>query len=254
MPELGPLLRDKVVLVTGARRGIGAAIAEASANAEADVALFATGRSDETATRIEAATGREPLVLQGDVSDAADAEEMVANTVRRFGRIDVLINNAAVLHVGGLFETSEAQFRRVIDVNLKGVFLASQAAARRMVQQGHGGVILNVGSDLAVRGADGYSAYAASKGGVLQLTRTLAIELGPHNIRVVMLSPAVTETDMAAPALREPKVREMLYAKGVLGRINRPQDVAATAVFLASSSASTVTGCNWPVDGGVLAK
>jgi len=252
--DLGPLLAGKVVLVTGARRGIGAAIAQASARAGAEVALFATAPSVETAQRIVAATGSEPLVLAGDIARAEDAEAMVEATAQAFGRIDVLVNNAAVLHVGGLFETSEEQLRRTFDVNVAGVFLASRAAARRMVEQGHGGAILNIGSDLAVRGADGYAAYSASKGAVLQLTRTLAIELGPHGIRVVMLAPGATETDMAAAALRDPAARQALCAKGVLGSINHPRDVAAAAVFLASPAARTVTGCNWPVDGGVMAR
>lgn len=257
MPDeihLGPVLAGKVVLVTGARRGIGATIARAAAAAGAEVALFATRPSSEVADLIREESGREPLIIEGDVASAADAERMVAETVERFGRLDALFNNAAALHIGGIFNTSEEQLQRILDVNVKGVFLASKSAAERMIDQGEGGVIVNVGSDLAERGAHGYSAYSASKGAVLQLTRTMAIELGRHGIRVVLLSPAVTETDMAATALGDPEVRQALYDKGVLGRINRPWDVASAAVFLASPAASSVTGCNWPVDNGVLAR
>jgi 3-oxoacyl-[acyl-carrier protein] reductase len=252
--EIAPVLSGKVVLVTGARRGIGAAIATEAAAAGASVALLATRESDDTAAQIEAAGGAAPLILTGDVSAAADAEKTVAATVDAFGRIDVLVNNAAALHVGGIFETDEADFSRVLDVNVKGVFLMSQAAARAMIDNPEEAVIVNIGSDLAERGREEYAAYSASKGAVLQLTRTLAIELGPHGIRVVMLSPAITETEMAAPALADPETRRVLLGKGVLGRINKPRDVARAAVFLASPAAHTVTGCNWPIDSGVLAR
>ncbi|MBM7827670.1 NAD(P)-dependent dehydrogenase (short-subunit alcohol dehydrogenase family) [Microbacterium aurum] len=206
----------------------------------------------ETRARIEA-NGGEAFSVAGDVADEEDAERMVEQTAAHFGTVDVLVNNAALLETSPILDTDIASFDRVMNANVRGVFLMIRAAGRRMVDQRYG-VIINIGSDLAVRGRADYAAYAASKGAVLQLTRTAAIELGTHGVRVVMLSPAVTNTELARPALEDPQTRAELLSKGTLQRINEPEDVAAAAVFLASSAARTVTGCNWPIDAGVLAR
>lgn len=245
-------LAGRVVVVTGGGRGIGASIAMAAADAGAQVVVAGRTEPVETRERI-VERGGEALSVAGDVADPADAEGIIAEAVARFGKIDVLVNNAAVLETAPLVETDVASFDRVMRTNVRGVFLMTQVVAHRMVQQ-QSGVIINIGSDLAVRGRADYAAYAASKGAVLQLTRTAAIELGTSGIRVVMLSPAVTNTELARPALEDPRVRAELLAKGTLDRINEPEDVAAAAVFLASDAARTVTGCNWPIDAGVLAR
>lgn len=245
-------LAGKVVLVTGGGRGIGAAIAAAASAAGADVALLATRSPDDTRDQI-ASRGGSALAISGDVTVAANVERAVRLTLARFGKIDVLVNNAAILDVRSLLETNEESFDRVMEVNVKGMFLTIKSVGRHMSERGEG-VIINIGSDLAVRGRSGYASYCASKGAALQLTRAAAIELGAFGIRVVMLSPAVTNTDLAAPSLADPAIRQELVDKGTIDRINEPEDVAAAAVFLASSSARTVTGCNWPVDAGVLAK
>lgn len=246
------ILEGLVVLVTGGGRGIGAAIAVAAAEAGARVVVAARGEPVRVRDAILEGGG-EAASVQGDVSVPEDAERIVAETVARFGRIDVLVNNAAVLEVAPLLETEVEAFDRTMAVNVRGVFLMTQAAGRRMAEQGSG-VIVNIGSDLAVRGRAEYAAYSASKGAVLQLTRSAAIELGAHGVRVTMLSPAATNTELARPALEDPEIRADLLAKGTLGLINEPEDVAAAAVFLASPLARTVTGCNWPVDAGVLAR
>jgi len=248
----GGALHGKVVLVTGASRGIGAAIAEASAAAGADLALMAPQLPIAVSKRITA-MGRRTVMIAGDVGSSDDANRAVGETIRALGHIDVLVNNAAVLEVAPFLDVSEDSFERVMRVNVKGVFLMTQAAGRQMAQQ-RAGVVINIGSDLAVRGRAGYFAYAVSKGAVLQLTRAAAVELGAFGVRVVMLSPAVTNTELAAPALADPVVRDELISKGTLGTFNEPEDVAAAAVFLASPAARTVTGCNWPIDAGVSAK
>jgi len=246
------VLAGTSMLVTGGGRGIGAVIALAASEAGARVAVMARRTPDATLHRI-LARGGEVIAITGDVSSGDDARRAVDEVQHAFGRVDALVNNAAILEVAPLLEVSEESFDRVIAVNVRGPFLMTQAAGRIMVEQGSG-VIINIGSDLAVRGRAEYAAYAASKGAVLQLTRTAAIELGAKGIRVVMLSPAVTNTELAAPALADPILRAELTAKGTLDLINEPEDVAAAAIFLASPAARTVTGCNWPIDAGVLAR
>jgi meso-butanediol dehydrogenase / (S,S)-butanediol dehydrogenase / diacetyl reductase len=254
MTEAVPLvpLAGKVVLVTGASRGIGRAIARAAGSAGARVVVTARGRLDATLDDLTQ-NKIECHGLLGDVAEPDDAFRIVQETVGRFGRIDVLINNAANLVTGPLINASYADFDRSMRVNVGGPFLMTQAASRQMITLGEG-VIINIGSDLAMRGRADYAIYCASKGALLQLTRATAIELGEHGIRVVMLSPAVTNTEMASPALSDPAIRRELLAKGTIGRINEPEDVAAAAIFLASPAARTVTGCNWPIDGGVMAR
>ncbi len=252
MGERSGVLAGKVVLVTGGGRGIGEAIGLAAASSGADVALLATRAPDAARARVEEIGGR-ALALTADVTSSGDVERAVHATLEEFGRIDVLVNNAAILHVGPLLTTDDDAFARTLDVNVQGVFRMTRAVGRHMVERG-GGVIINIGSDLAVRGRANYAAYCASKGAVLQLTRAAAIELGQFGVRVVLLSPAVTNTELAAPALADPRIRGELIAKGTLDRINEPEDVAAAAVFLASPAARTVTGCNWPIDAGVLAR
>lgn len=249
---LGAVLQDAVVLVTGGGRGIGAAIARGCAMAGAKVVVAA--RTEPVAVRdaIVGAGGR-AVSVRGDVSNPADAERLVDYTVAAFGRIDVLVNNAGIADTAPLLEMPVEMFDRTMAVNLRGSFLMTQSAGRRMVQQ-VSGVIINIGSDLAMRGRAQYAAYAASKGALLQLTRTTAIELGTFGIRAVMLSPAITRTEMAQHLLDDPQTRADLLGKGTLGRVNEPEDIAAAAVFLASSHARTITGCNWPVDAGVLAR
>lgn len=256
LPEPEPvsegLLDGQVLLVTGGGRGIGAAIALAGADAGARVVVV--GRTEPTGIRDHIVQrGAEAISVAGDVANSADAERIVAAAVTRFGGVDVVVNNAAVLETAPLLDTDVDSFDRVMTTNVRGVFLMTQAAGRRMAAQ-QSGVVINIGSDLAVRGRAHYAAYAASKGAVLQLTRTAAIELGAHGVRVVMLSPAATNTEMARPALADPQTRADLLSKGTLDRINEPEDVAAAAIFLASPAARTVTGCNWPIDAGVLAR
>lgn len=248
----GRALEGKVVLVTGGSRGIGAAIAEAAAQAGASVAVMARTQPSATAERVIAAGGR-AIAIAGDVSVEADAEAAVAHVVAQYGRIDVLVNNAAVLGVAPLLTGSVELFDEVMAVNVRGPFLMTRAAGRIMAERGSG-VIINIGSDLAERGRAEYVSYAASKGALLQMTRSAAIELGAAGVRVVLVSPAVTNTEMAAPVLSDPVLRAEFIAKGTLDTVNEPEDVAATVVFLASPAARTVTGCNWPVDAGVLAR
>lgn len=248
----GKVLARKVVLVTGASRGIGAAIAQAAGEAGASVVVMARSGTEAIISKL-GSLSIPCISFEGDVANPRDAQRAVGAAVEKFGTIDILINNAAALVVGPMLDATVEDFDRSISVNVRGAFLMTQAAGRRMAEKGDG-VIINIGSDLALRGRADYAIYCTTKGALLQLTRASAIELGAHGVRVVMLSPAVTNTEMAAPALADPETRAALYAKGTIARINEPEDVAAAAIFLASPAARTVTGCNWPIDAGVMAR
>jgi NAD(P)-dependent dehydrogenase (short-subunit alcohol dehydrogenase family) len=262
-----PILQDKVVLVTGAGAGIGRAtslaMAEAGANvATADIDLVAAQRTaDQIATNT-----RRGLAIEVDCGDVAKIDAMVARTVAEFGRLDVIVNNAGVTRFAYIMDLTEADWDRIHRVNAKGVFFCLQHAAREMIRQnqadGSGGRIVNIAS-IAGRGYPGTSnaAYAASKGAVIALTKTAAQQLGRHNINVNAICPGVTRTELGARnAVERAAERGITVAElqaqqeaGIpIGRANRPDDIAAMAVFLASPGARNITGQAYNVDGGLV--
>jgi NAD(P)-dependent dehydrogenase (short-subunit alcohol dehydrogenase family) len=251
IPEIS--LKDKVVLITGASKGMGIPYALACSEAGAEVAVFARGSLSETIGLVKKQTGKDILGINGDMRKLDDIEMMISRTIERFGKLDVLVNNAGVVHIGSIEETSEEDWNRVMDVNLRGVYFSCKHAAVHMKKR-KTGVIINIGSQLSHVGAANYTAYCASKGGVFLLSQALAIELGQYNIRVVTLCPGPTNTDMCKLYMENPQTRDFLLGLGVLGRINEPEDLASTLVLLASDAAKMVTGCSWSIDGGILAK
>jgi NAD(P)-dependent dehydrogenase (short-subunit alcohol dehydrogenase family) len=251
IPEI--TLRDKAVLITGAARGAGQVYTLACAAAGAEVAAFDIDSLNQTAEQVRSATGREILEIQGDLRRLSDIRTMVDTTVKKLGRLDVLVNNAGVLQPARLTEVSEEEFDRTLGINLKGVFFACKYAAEHMIVR-RSGVIINIASTLAHVGADRHSVYCASKGGVRALTQALAVELGPYNIRVVTLSPGPIATEMIASRMENPEFKSNMLERTLLGRINTPQDIAQTLVLLASEACGTVTGCSWVIDSGILAK
>lgn len=244
-------LHDRFALVTGAGRGIGRAIALAFAREGAHVAVHyqmsRAGAEDVVGRALQ--MGVRAFSVQADVSNRAQVEAMFRRVREEFGRLDVLVNNAAIFSAKPLFQVTEELWDRVQAVNLKGTFLCCQEGARLMLEHG-GGVIVNLGSGGGLDPRPGYEtsvAYAAAKAGVIMLTRRLALELAPH-IRVNCIAPGVIESK-AGPMPRE--LRERFARQVPLGRVGDVEDIADAAVFLASAESDFITGQVISVDGGV---
>ena len=248
-------LDDKVALVTGAARGIGRACAEVFAREGARVVLADVSEEPgRAAAEAIARHGRQALFVRCDVARKADVVAAVAAAVREFGRLDVLVANAGIVHAAEFLDLAEADFDRVLAVNLKGVFLAGQAAARQMVKQGGGGAIVNMSSVNAVLAIPNQVPYVVSKGGINQLTRVMALALAPHRIRVNAVGPGTILTELAKTAvLGDREAERKILSRTPLGRLGEPEEVARAAAFLASDDASYITGQTLYPDGGRLA-
>jgi len=248
-------LADKVALVTGAAQGIGLACAQAFAREGASVVIAdmnqEIGKREALRLRSE---GFPVSFVACDVSRKADVERAVASAVNEFGRLDVLVANAGIVHAAEFLDLEEADFDRVIAVNLKGIFLAGQAAARQMVKQGGGGAIVNMSSVNAILAIPNQVPYVVSKGAINQLTKVMSLSLAPHGIRVNGIGPGTILTELARTAvLGNREAEKKILSRTPLGRMGDPSEVAQVAVFLASDEASYVTGQTIYPDGGRLA-
>jgi len=244
-------LKGKVALVTGAAQGIGHACAKAFADEGARVMM-----SDVSEERGRAAVAGldGASFVRCDVSRKAEVTAAVTATVEKFGRLDILVANAGIVHAADFLDLEEADFDRVLSVNLKGIFLAGQAAARQMVKQGGGGAIVNMSSVNAVMAIPNQVPYVVSKGGINQLTKVMALSLAPHRIRVNGIGPGTILTELAKTAVLGNKEAERkILSRTPLGRMGEPGEIASVAVFLASDDASYLTGQTIYPDGGRLA-
>jgi glucose 1-dehydrogenase len=248
-------LADKVALVTGAAQGIGLACAQAFAREGAQVLLSdvneRAGQREVLRLRSE---GYQVSFAACDVSRKAEVEAAVAAAVNEFGRLDILVGNAGIVHAAEFLDLEEADFDRVLAVNLKGIFLAGQAAARQMVKQGGGGAIINMSSVNAIVAIPNQVPYVVSKGGINQLTKVMAVALASHRIRVNGIGPGTILTELAKSAvLGNREAERKILSRTPLGRMGDPDEIANVAVFLASDEASYVTGQTIYPDGGRLA-
>lgn len=248
-------LKGKSAIVTGARRGIGRGIALALAKAGANVAVSDIDKNEceKVVAEIER-LGVKGIAIKADVSNSADVDAMVRQTVKKFGGIDIIVNNAGIYFSKPLLETTEKDWDRLIGINLKGVFLCTKAAVAEMVKQGRGGKVISISSIAGEVGFANSSAYCASKGGIINLTRELAIELAQHKINVNSIAPGVIETPMTAGMLDDAKTKAGLLASIPWGRIGKPEDIANAVVFLASPEADYITGATLAVDGGWISQ
>ena len=246
-------LTGKVALVTGAQQGIGRAIAIAFAHAGADIAinfLDALDQAEEVAAAVRAA-GCRALLLPGDVSAADTPTSLIDATVTAFGKIDILVNNAGVFPRVPFLDMTGKDWDFVHSINLRASFFCAQAAARAMVRSTVHGVIINMASSSIFGASPNGVHYAASKGGVVSMTRAMATELAPHRIRVNAIAPGLTDTAQPRYGFSE----QELAARGAampLGRIGRPEEIADVAVFLASDKSSFMTGQTVHANGGIF--
>ena len=247
-------LHDRVALVTGASTGLGAAIAIALAEAGAHVACHGNTRSPEaTCDRIKSAGGV-AHAISGDLRQPETAKHLVAQTLERFGRIDILFNNAGTIRRAPAADYSDEDWDAVIEVNLSSVFRLSKLAGKQMIERGDGGKIVNIASLLSFQGGITVPAYAASKGGVAQLTKALANEWAKHRINVNAIAPGYMRTANTAALQADETRNRQILERIPAGRWGEPEDLAGAAVFLSSSASDYINGHILVVDGGWLGR
>ena len=247
-------LSGKVAIVTGGNSGIGMAIVLALAGAGANVAIdyVANPEATEALEAQVAALGPKAIGVEADVSKPTELQRLVDATVTAFGRLDVMVNNAGVETRTSVLETTETQYDFVLGVNLKSAFFGTQAAARQMIAEGHGGRIINVSSVHEDWPMPGNTAYCLSKGGMRMLTRTAGVELAPHGITVVGVGPGAVDTPINKSTVADPAKLAKLDAAIPLGRLASPAEIGSVVAFLASDAASYVTATTVFADGGLM--
>jgi len=245
-------LPGKVAIITGGRRGIGKAIALALAEAGADIAVcdrvIDDGELNAVAEEVER-LGRRSLAVKADITQKSDVDSMVRRVVDGFGVIDILVNNAAMNIMAPLLELREEGWDKIIDTDLKGYYLCSQAVGKIMVEQKRGNII-NIASTAAMYTAPEMGAYCIAKAGVVMLTKILAVELAQYNIRVNAIAPSMVKTKFSQPLWSDPESLKQIEAGIPLGRLAEPEDITGSVLFLASDASSYITGHTIVVDGG----
>ncbi|WP_434362519.1 glucose 1-dehydrogenase [Parasalinivibrio latis] len=249
-------LAGKVAIVTGSADGIGRVIAKTMAAEGATVILGDIQQEKGKSAEAEiTSSGGTALFIQTNVGLEADMKNLIDTTVSTFGKLDILVNNAAAA-IGGvpIYEMTEQEYQDILAINFSSVFRGCKFAIPYMMENG-GGAIVNMASAQAHNGLQGWSAYAAIKGGIISLTTQLAVEFGPHNIRVNTISPGTINTPMVAQVIRESpegdKIMDAFVGMHPIGRIGKPEEIAEAAVYLASDAAGFTTGADLRVDGGL---
>ena len=249
-------LKNKVVIITGARRGMGRSHALKLAEAGAKVVVADISKEDcqKVADEIQKNKG-EAISVKCDVSKKEEVENMVGQAIDKWGKVDVLVNNAGVIKFKPFIELTEEEWDRTLDVNLKGYFLCAQAAAKEMIKK-KSGIIINIASvemGQVGNGMPNIVDYCASKGGVVAMTEALTVELAPYNIRVNAISPGAIETPMSEAAKENPQLLEQVLAKIPMRRMGKPEEVSNLVLFLASDESSYINGSTIVIDGGWMA-
>jgi len=248
------LLKDKVAVVTGGNSGIGKAIVLELAKQGANITIDYVSHPDATEELEKqiASLGDRAIGVDADVSQVCDLERLIAASVKAFGRLDIMVNNAGVETRTSILDTSEEQYEKVLRVNLKSAFFGTQLAAKQMIKQGGGGRIINITSVHEDWPMPGNTAYCLSKGGMRMLTRTAGVELAPHNILVVGVGPGAVATPINLTTMQNPAAMKKLDAAIPLGRMAQPQEIGSLVAMLADGGASYVTATTVFADGGLM--
>lgn len=247
-------LKGKVAIVTGGNSGIGMAIVLELARQGANLVIdyVAHPEATEALEKQILALGDRVIGVKADVSQVAELQNLFAAAVKEFGRVDIMVNNAGVETRTSVLDTTEAQYEKVLAINLKSAFFGTQLAAQQMIKQGGGGRIINITSVHEDWPMPGNTAYCLSKGGMRMLTRTAGVELAPHNILVVGVGPGAVATPINQSTMQNPELLKKLDAAIPLGRMARPEEIASLVAFLASDGATYIAATTIFADGGIM--
>ena len=249
-------LQDKAAIITGSRRGIGRGIALAFAKEGCKVVVsdYVEDKDGKNTVNEIKKLGSDAIFVKADVSKEKDVKNLVDKAVKKFGKLNIMVNNAGIVSFGTADTLAEKDWDKVINVNLKGVFFGTKYAAKQMLKQGKGGRIINISSIAGLVGFPGISAYCASKGGVTEFTREAALDYASKGITVNAIDPGVIETDMTKGMIEDKATRENFMQNTPVGRVGKPEDIGNAALFLALDESSFITGHNLVVDGGWTAR
>lgn len=247
-------LKGKVAIVTGGNSGIGSAIVLELAKQGANIVIdyISHPEATEALEKQVADLGDQAIGVKADVSKVDDLQNLVDTAVQRFGRLDIMVNNAGIETRTSVLDTTEGQYEKVLAVNLKSAFFGTQVAARQMIKQGGGGRIINISSVHEDWPMPGNTPYCLSKGGMRMLTRTAGVELAPHNILVVGVGPGAVATPINLSTMKDPALMKKLDAAIPLGRMAKPEEIGSVVAFLASDGARYITATTVFADGGIM--